>query len=103
MEERAQFEAFIDQTMAAWTSDPGMHVYHFGHYEPSALKRLMGRYATRGEELDKLLRAEKFVDLYPVTRQAVRAGVESYSIKKLEQFYGFARAVPLTAASLIFS
>ena len=50
--------------MDAWTADPGMHVYHFGHYEPSALKRLMGRYATREEEIDELLRAGRFVDLY---------------------------------------
>ena len=35
---------------------PGMHVYHFAHYEPTAFKRLMGRYATRGDELDRLLR-----------------------------------------------
>ena len=26
-----------------------MHVYHFNHYEPTAFKKLMGRYATRGE------------------------------------------------------
>jgi uncharacterized protein len=55
----------------------------------------MGRYATRGEELDRLLRAERFVDLFAVVRQALRAGVESYSIKQLEQFYGFTREVAL--------
>ncbi|MGH9203815.1 MAG: ribonuclease H-like domain-containing protein, partial [Vicinamibacterales bacterium] len=81
--------------MAAWSADAGMHVYHFGHYEPSALKRLMGRYAARADELDQLLRAERFVDLHAVVRQALRAGVESYSIKRLEQFYEFGRDVPL--------
>ena len=55
----------------------------------------MGRYATRAEQLDGLLRGERFVDLHRVVRQALRAGVESYSIKQLEQFYGFARAMPL--------
>ncbi len=45
-EERAAFEAVVDCIMARWAADPNMHVYHFGHYEPSALKRLMGRYAT---------------------------------------------------------
>ena len=35
-------------------------------YEPAALKRLMGRYATRENEVDNLLRAEVFVDLYSV-------------------------------------
>ena len=58
-------------------------------------KRLMGRHATRADELDRLLRGERFVDLLAVVRQALRAGVESYSIKQLEQFYAFAREVPL--------
>ncbi|MGD9902591.1 MAG: TM0106 family RecB-like putative nuclease [Vicinamibacterales bacterium] len=98
-EERAAFEAVIDYVMQAWAADPGLHVYHFGHYEPSAFKRLMGRHATRGDELDRLLRAERFVDLHAVVRRALRAGVESYSIKQLEQFYGFARAVPLDDAA----
>ena len=98
-EERAAFEATIDAIMQAWDADPGMHVYHFGHYEPSAFKRLMGRYATRGDELDRLLRGERFVDLHAVVRQALRAGVESYSIKQLEPFYGFARDVDLREAA----
>jgi predicted RecB family nuclease len=94
-EEQAAFEAVIDLIMAAWDADPGMHVYHFNHYEPTAFKKLMGRYVTRGEQLDRLLRAERFVDLYPIARQAVRAGVESYSIKKLEQYSGYKRKVEL--------
>ena len=28
--------------MARWTVYPGLHIYHFGLYEPSALKRLIG-------------------------------------------------------------
>lgn len=94
-EEQAAFEAVIDLIMAGWDADPGMHVYHFNHYEPTAFKKLMGRYVTRGEQLDRLLRAERFVDLYPIARQAVRAGVESYSIKKLEQYSGYKRKVEL--------
>jgi len=55
------------------------------------MKRLMGRYATREEEVDSLLRAGVFVDLYRIVRQGVRVGVESYSIKKLEPLYMGAR------------
>jgi hypothetical protein len=51
-----------------------MHIYHYAPYEPAALKRLMGRYATREEELDRMLRAKLFVDLYQVVRHAIRAG-----------------------------
>ena len=63
-----------------------MHVYHFNHYEPTAFKKLVGRYVSRGEQMDRLLRSDRFVDLYPIVKQAVRAGVESYSIKQLEQY-----------------
>src|SRR5690606_31091108 len=72
---------------------------HYNHYEPTALKKLMGRYATRERELDALLRGEVFVDLYRVVKQGLRASVESYSIKKLEPFYGFTRDVDLRSAS----
>ena len=45
-----------------------------------------------------MLRSERFVDLYGVVRQGLRAGIERYSIKNLEEFYGFDRAVPLLDA-----
>src|SRR3954471_9147949 len=59
------------------------------------MKRLMGRYATREKEVDNLLRAEIFVDLFAVVRHGIRASVESYSIKKLEPLYDFERSAPL--------
>ena len=96
--ERQAFERVIERIMSAWVADPGMHVYHFANYEVTACKRLMGRYATRAEELDRLLRSGRFVDLHTVTRQAVRAGVESYTLKQFEQFHGFARSVELRVA-----
>jgi uncharacterized protein len=98
-QERAAFEAVIDFIMQRWDAHPAMHVYHFGHYEPSAMKRLMGRHASRAEALDRLLRGERFVDLHAVVRHALRAGVESYSIKQLEPFYAFTRDLPLADAA----
>ena len=59
----------------------------------------MGRYATRQEEIDQMLRAELFVDLYQVVRRGIRASVESYSIKKLEPFYAFEREIVLADAN----
>ena len=94
-QEKAAFDAVMDVITAVALADPGMHVYHFNHYETTAFKKLAGRYVTRVEALDELLRNERFVDLYPVVRQAVRAGVESYSIKQMEQYYGFTRQVAL--------
>ena len=65
-----------------------MHVYHYAPYEVTALKQLTGGYGVREAELDQLLREERFVDLYPVVRQSMRISKESYSIKKVEAFYG---------------
>ena len=98
-EEKATFEAFIDEAMARWDADEGFHIYHYAAYEPSAIKRLMGRYATREDEVDRLLRGERFVDLYAVVKHALRASVESYSIKDLEPFFGYVRQVNLHDAA----
>ena len=68
-----------------------MHVYHYGAYEPTALKQLMGVYATREDAVDELLRREVFVDLHAVVRQGLRAGVSSYSLKDVEALPAFDR------------
>ena len=56
-EERAAFEAVVDEILQSWAANSGMHVYHYAPYEPAAFKRLMGRYATREAEVDRMLRA----------------------------------------------
>lgn len=93
--ERRAFEAFMDAVMSNWESHPDMHVYHFAPYEPAALKRLMGRHGCCSEELDRLLRGGRLVDLHAVARQGIRASVEQYSLKDLEQIAGFSRDVDL--------
>ena len=99
-EEKQVFESFVDFVMERWDQYPDLHIYHYAPYEPSALKRLMGRYATREEEIDLLLRAGVFIDLYQVVRHGIRAGVESYSIKQLEAFCGFERDMSLPDANV---
>ncbi len=99
-EEKKAFETFIANMMDRWQDDPSMHIYHYAPYEPTALKRLAGRHGTCVDELDELLRAEIFVDLFRVVRQGLRASVESYSIKRLEPLYGFTRDVPLRVANV---
>ncbi len=94
-DEKRAFEGFIDFVMDRWKTFPDLHIYHYAPYEQAALKRLVGRYATREEELDQILRAQLFVDLYAVVRHSLRASVESYSIKRLEPFYAFNREIPL--------
>ena len=97
-EEKQVFEWAVDEIMQRWSRDSAMHVYHFGAHEPGKFKWLMGRYTTREDEIDRMLRAGLFVDLHTISKQAVRASVEEYSLKALEVFHQFERKVPLADA-----
>ena len=112
--EKRAFEELIDFITSRRERNPRLHVYHYNHYEPTtvdhltelhetrqeAVGRLMGRFATREDEVDDLFRLGVFVDLYRVMRQGVRAGVESYSIKRLEPLCGYVRRVDLREATV---
>ena len=111
--EKRAFEQLIDFITERRAAHPGLHVYHYNHYEPTsvdhltelhgtrqeAVGALMGRFATREEEVDDLFRLGVFTDLYRVVRQGVRAGVENYSIKRLEPLAGYTRQVDLHEAT----
>ena len=99
-EEKKNFEKFIAHVFERWARHPDMHVYHYAPYEPTAVKRLAAQHVTCIEDVDRLLRAGIFVDLFRIVRQGVRASVEGYSLKKVEQLYGFTRAVPLRESVL---
>ncbi|MEJ7802134.1 MAG: TM0106 family RecB-like putative nuclease [Candidatus Limnocylindria bacterium] len=96
--EKHAFERLMDLLTERLKRFPSMHIYHYAPYEPTALKRLMGRHATREDEVDRLLRGGVLIDLYRAVRQSLRASVESYSIKRLEPLYDFVRDVPLKDA-----
>ncbi|CAN5712228.1 TM0106 family RecB-like putative nuclease [soil metagenome] len=96
--EKVAFEKVIDLFTGRWLANRQMHIYHYGSYEPSHLKRLAGRHATRQHEIDNLLRGKVFVDLLQVVRQGLRVGSEGYSIKNLEPLYRFSREIDLRTA-----
>lgn len=96
--ERVAFERFIDWVVARRAQDPQMHVYHYAAYETTALKRLMGKFGSREQEVDDLLRGQVFVDLYAVVRQGVAVGTPSYSLKDIEHLYRPKRAGDVTTA-----
>ena len=98
VQEKDAFIWFVDLVMARWAQYPTMHVYHFAPYEPSTLKRLMGRHGVREDDIDRMLRAKLFIDLHTVVKRSVRASVEQYSLKALEVFHGFVRRIPLDEA-----
>ena len=78
------FMAFLHTHLAA---HPDAYIYHYNHYETTALKRLASRHGVAEHQLDDLLRRRKFVDLYRVVREAIRVSEPSYSLKNLETFY----------------
>lgn len=97
-DERKCFDEFMEFIMARWDRYPGMHIYHYSPYEPSAIKRLMSRYAIHERNVDKILRAQRFVDLYSTTKEILRASVESYSIKNIEKLADYTRKCDLDLA-----
>ena len=96
--EKRAFEELVDLLIDRLDSDESMHVYHYAAYEKTALAKLAQRYATREEEVDRLLRGRVLVDLFRVVNQGIRASVESYSIKRLEGLYEFVREEDLKSA-----
>ena len=96
--EKAAFDWFVRTVMERWSQFPSMHVYHYAPYEPAALKRLMGRHRVHEDEIDSMLRANLFVDLHTVVRRSIRASVEHYTLKALEDFHGYRRNLPLDQA-----
>ncbi len=86
-EETKAFSDFVDWAYARWRKDPSMHIFHYGSYEVTALRRLMGKNGLKEFEVDTLLRNEVFVDLYNVIRHGVIIGEPGYSIKNVEHIY----------------
>lgn len=91
-EERAALESFLDWLSARRERFPDLHVFHYASYETATLRRLVGREATREDDLDVLLRAGVFVDLYAVVRHGARVGEPRYALKNVERLYRGARA-----------
>lgn len=90
--ERRALESFLDWLGERRRRFPDLRVYHYGGYEVAVLRRLSGRFATREEALDELLRGQVFVDLYAVVRHGLRVGEPGYSLKHVERLYRAPRA-----------
>ncbi|WP_375271332.1 TM0106 family RecB-like putative nuclease [Sphingomonas sp.] len=90
--ERAVFEEMVDWFTTHLAANPGAHIYHYAAYEVMVLRRLSTHFATREEAVDNLLRGEKLVDLYTVTRAGIRTSEPKLSLKALEVFFAAKRA-----------
>lgn len=97
--EKTAFEGFLDWAYQRWIDHPQMHIYHYGHYEVAAIRRLMGRHGSREHEVDQLLRNEVFIDLHRIVRHGVVVGEPRYSIKNVEHLYRGRRETDVTGAT----
>jgi predicted RecB family nuclease len=79
---------FIDKHLKEY---PDSHIYHFNHYEKTALTKLMSKHDTHLEQVNDLLRCGKLVDLHAVVNQGMQVSEREYSLKNLEKFYQFKR------------
>ena len=75
------------------------HIYHYNSYEVNALRKLSQKYAVMEEELDSLLRAERFVDLYKFIQASIITSEKGLSLKDLEVFYTEKRDEEITDAA----
>lgn len=85
--ERAALEKFFRFVDARRKQHPGAHVYHYAHYEKTALARMTGTHARCEAQFDQWLRDGVLVDLYKVVREALRTSEPNLSIKSLERIY----------------
>ena len=91
-QERAATAHVLDLFDRHLRRHPRARIYHYNHYEVTALKRLASMHGAGEAVLDRLLREQRFVDLYRVVQQGLIASEPGYSIKHLEAFYRPARA-----------
>ncbi len=68
-----------------------MHVYHYNHTERSALERLAADHGVGEAVLSEMVATGFFVDLYPVVRNAIQVGTESYGLKEMERLTAYQR------------
>ncbi len=90
-EERA-FEGFMEAVLINRKRYPQSRIYHYAHYEKTALKKLAARTGKYEYELMQLIENGVFVDLYKLVDKALVISEERYSIKNLENFYEFDRS-----------
>lgn len=82
--------------MTTTNSQTRPHVYHYGHYEIAALRRIGLRAKTNegmraAFDLELLMENGLFVDIYKFVRSVLVVGARSYSIKTIEKLVNVSR------------
>jgi uncharacterized protein len=86
-QEKRAFSDFISLVLRQRAQYPSMHIYHYAHYESDRMRKLAQRHGVFEKEIDELLRQGVLIDLYAITRQALRFSTDSVSIKSIEKIF----------------
>ncbi|MEJ0034062.1 MAG: TM0106 family RecB-like putative nuclease [Bacteroidota bacterium] len=100
IEEKTAFASFMKFLTERRIKFPDFNIYHFAPYESVAVKRLASVHSIYEQDVDELLRAERFIDLHAAFKESILASVERYSLKDLEKFTTYTRVVELRDASI---
>ncbi|MDB9795885.1 TM0106 family RecB-like putative nuclease [Pelagibacteraceae bacterium] len=98
-EEKEKFVELLEFISEHLKKYPDSHIYHFNHYEKTALTKLMSKHDTHLEQVNDLLRYGKLVDLHTVVNQGMQVSEREYSLKNLEKFYQYKRKGEIKKAS----
>lgn len=88
--------SWLNQHMARSKGGVVPRVFHYGHYEVSALRRVAARAVTdagmlAANKLEEMIEAGTFFDVYKFVKSALVVGDPSYSIKTIEKIVGITR------------
>ena len=86
-EEKKAFSDFVKFINERKINYPSGKLFHYGNYEKNALGNLAAKHQIHIETIDDWLRSEYLIDLFPITKNAIILGSESYSIKYVERIY----------------
>jgi len=100
--QKGAFQAVVSFIAGRRCRCPAMHIYHYGTYEVTALKRLANVHGVFVDEVDEMVDAGVFVDLLPVMRKAFVLGTP-YGLKHVEGLFRSSRtnAVADAQSSLV--
>ena len=101
-EEKRIFVELIHFLKKHFDKYPDAFIYHYNDYERRALKELSNEYSSTFPDgvnlIDKLLRQEKFIDLYRVVEQCMQTSEKDLSLKTIEKFYREERSAKVKTA-----
>ena len=102
IDERKIFEDLINFFEKHFDKYPDAFIYHYNDYEKNALRSLASDFSSlfpKGYNfVDRLLRQEKFIDLYRVVSQCMQTSEKDLSLKTIEKFYRKERAADIKTA-----